>query len=215
MKTYTIISALLIVLLNALTLVPQLQLYALYFVAASLAVSLWLLLKALTWKAPVSEKALDSTEADEERVTRKAPPTKAAAAPDAPKAQAEAEVLSLLGVFQNKGRLIDFLMDDVSSYSDAQVGAAARVVQQGCKSVLQEHFTIVPVSSEKEGSTITVPEDAPADEYRLVGNVQGEPPFTGVLAHKGWKATNVKLPRVIKADGDRLPAIAPAQVELK
>ena len=38
-----------------------------------------------------------------------------------------------------EGRLIDFLMDDLTAYGDAQVGAAARVVHEGCKAVLQEH----------------------------------------------------------------------------
>ena len=32
--------------------------------------------------------------------------------------------------------------------------------------------------------------------------------------HRGWKTERVKLPRVIRS-GDRLPTIAPAEVELK
>jgi len=203
MKIYTIIAALFIAVLNGLVLVPALQPHAMYLVVGSLALALWLLLKAFTVKEAVL-------------AAREAAPGAAAPPPsEAGETRRQAEALSLLGVFQSKGRLIDFLMDDIGSYSDAQVGAAARVVQQGCKAALEEHFTIVPVASEKEGSAVTVPEGAPADAYRLVGKVSGEPPYRGALAHKGWRATSVKLPRVIQAEGDRLPVIAPAQVELK
>jgi hypothetical protein len=41
--------------------------------------------------------------------------------------QAEAEVVSFLATLQEKGRFVDFLMGDITIYSDAQVGEAARV----------------------------------------------------------------------------------------
>lgn len=129
--------------------------------------------------------------------------------------RAEAEVVAFLGVLQEKGRLVDFLMEEVASYEDAQVGAAARVVHEGCRRALQEHFEIVPVREESEGSSVVVPAGFPPDTYQLVGKIAGEAPFTGTLVHKGWKAQKVKLPRTIKGQGGRLPAIAPAQVELK
>lgn len=205
MKTRTLIAGLAIVALNALALVPSLREKALYFAAASIATALWLVLQTAMAKAPVVEKK-------ERPVVEKPKPV---APPVAEvKHLADAEALALLGVFQQKGRLIDFLMDDITGYADAQVGAAARVVQQGCKAALQEHFTIEPVAAEKEGARVTVPESADADAYALVGKVSGEPPFSGVLVHKGWKATSVKLPRSLQADAGRLPAIAPAQVEL-
>ena len=43
------------------------------------------------------------------------------------------------------------------------------------------------------------------DEYRLLGKISGEPPFSGTLIHKGWKTEFVKLPRIIKSDARRLP----------
>jgi Domain of unknown function (DUF2760) len=127
--------------------------------------------------------------------------------------QAQAEVVTLLGVFQEKGRFIDFLMEDITPFSDAEVGLVARAVHQGCKAALNEHFHIEPISPGGEGTSITVPVGYPADEFRLVGNLSGEAPFTGKLVHQGWRTTSVKLPRVLKAD--RLPAIAPAQVEIQ
>jgi hypothetical protein len=110
--------------------------------------------------------------------------------------------------------LVDFLMDDINTYDDAQVGAAARVVHAGCKAALLEHFRISPVRAESEGSTVQVAAGYLPDEYRLVGKIRG-PPFSGVLVHHGWKTDAVSLPRVLRRSTDRLPAIAPAEVELK
>jgi hypothetical protein len=135
--------------------------------------------------------------------------------PPAPAVRAEAEVVGFLAALQEKGRLVDFLMDDITAYSDAQVGAAARVVHQGCRSVLDGCFQIRPLREEKEGAVVTVPAGSAADAYRLIGKITGQPPFSGTLAHRGWRTEAVKLPRLVRADDDTLPAIAPAVVELE
>jgi hypothetical protein len=127
---------------------------------------------------------------------------------------ADAEVVSFLGLLQEKGRFVDFLMGDVAGFSDAEVGAASRVMHEGCKAVLTEHFGVKPLRQEGEGSKITVPEGYAPDDYRLVGRISGEAPFTGTLIHHGWRAEWVKLPRLIRTEPDKLPAIAPAEVEL-
>jgi hypothetical protein len=129
--------------------------------------------------------------------------------------RADAEIVHFLAMLQEKGRLVDFLMDDINAYSDAQVGAAARVVHAGCKGVLQEHFKINPVRTEQEGSTVQVPDGYSADEYRLVGRIAGSAPFSGVLVHRGWKTDMVKLPQLLRGASEQLPAIAPAEVEVK
>jgi Domain of unknown function (DUF2760) len=137
-------------------------------------------------------------------------------APERPQAsRADAEIVHFLAMLQEKGRLVDFVMDDINAYSDAQVGAAARVVHAGCKGVLQEHFSINPVLTEQEGSTVQVPAGYSADEYRLVGKIAGSAPFSGVLVHRGWKTDMVKLPQLLRGAADPLPAIAPAEVEVK
>ena len=137
-------------------------------------------------------------------------------APGQPEAsRADAEIVHFLAMLQEKGRLVDFLMDDINVHSDAQVGAAARVVHAGCKGVLQEYFCVNPIRTEQEGSTVQVPAGYSADEYRLVGKVAGPAPFSGVLVHRGWKTDMVKLPKLLRRAADRLPAIAPAEVELK
>jgi len=101
--------------------------------------------------------------------------------------QSDAEVVNFLAILQEKGRLVDFLMDDVTSYSDAQVGAAARVLHGGCKAVLLEHFGISPVREESEGSKVTVPVGYAPDEYRLVGKISGEASFSVTLVHQDGK----------------------------
>src|SRR5215470_11553215 len=93
--------------------------------------------------------------------------------------------------------------------------AAARAVHGGCKRVLQEHFSIHPLRPEDEGSTVQVPAGYAADEYRLVGKIAGQAPFSGVLVHRGWKTDMVKLPQLLPSAPGQLPAIAPAEVELK
>src|SRR5690348_16371239 len=85
--------------------------------------------------------------------------------------QPDAEIVSFLGMLQARGRLVDFLMDDINAHDDAQVGAAARVVHAGCKTVLLEHFRISPVRAESEGSTVQVAAGYSPDEYRLLGKI--------------------------------------------
>ncbi len=131
-----------------------------------------------------------------------------------PTNQCDAEVVNFLATLQEKGRFVDFLMDDIARYSDAQVGAAGRVLHEGCRAVLLEHFGIRPMREEGEGSEVVVAPGYAADDYRLVGRIAGEPPFTGTLIHHGWKAEWVKLPRLVRMRGDQPPAIAPAEVEL-
>ena len=130
------------------------------------------------------------------------------------KGSAEQEVLTLLARMQEKGRFIDFLMGDISNHDDKAVGTVARLVYQGCNEVIDEHFTVAPVETGKEGEKITVPEGYDANLYRLTGNLSGEAPFNGTLVHKGWKVTSAKLPKVVAKNSDELPALAPAQVEV-
>lgn len=129
----------------------------------------------------------------------------------------QGEIVSFLGLLQRKGRLIDFLMDDITQYPDPQVGAAGRVVHQGCRSVLEEYFDIVPIRSDSEGTAVTLDKDYSPARYRLVGHVTGHPPFKGRLLHRGWMATKVELPRVVASPDRPYPrdVIQPAEVELR
>lgn len=120
--------------------------------------------------------------------------------------------LQLLGLLQREARFVDFVQEDVAAYSDADIGAAARVVHEGCRKVLGEHFSIEPVRSEPEGSRITLAEGFDAAAVRLTGKVVGKPPFTGSLGHRGWRVTDTRLPKL--AEGHDASVIAQAEVEL-
>ncbi len=120
--------------------------------------------------------------------------------------------LQLLGLLQREGRLIDFLLEDVSAYSDADIGAAARVVHDQCRRVLESHVTLERVRAEAEGSRITLEKGFSASEVRLVGAVVGEAPFSGTLTHGGWRARSIELPKL--SDGHDARVLAPAEVEL-
>jgi hypothetical protein len=120
--------------------------------------------------------------------------------------------LQLLGLLQQEGRFVDFLQEDVAAYSDAEVGAATRVVHEGCKRVLKQHFAIEAVRPEAEGTRLTLPAGFDASAVRVTGNVVGQAPFTGSLTHRGWRVTDVRLPRI--AAGHDLAVLAPAEVEL-
>jgi hypothetical protein len=120
--------------------------------------------------------------------------------------------LQLLGLLQKEARFIDFIREDITAYSDADIGVAARVVHEGCNKALNEHFTLAPVRSEQEGIKITLPVGFDASLVRLTGNIVGSAPFTGTLIHKGWQVTNVRLPKLTQ--GHNAAILVPAEVEL-
>lgn len=141
-----------------------------------------------------------------------ATPAPVAAAPAAPQQASADAALQLLALLQREARLIDFVQEDLSSYSDADIGGPARLVQQGCAKVLREHFTLAPVRVEAEGSRITLSEGFDARAIQLTGNVVGQAPFKGVLSHRGWRATDTRLPKL--AAHHDASVLAQAEVEL-
>ena len=120
--------------------------------------------------------------------------------------------LQLLGLLQKEARFIDFIKEDITSYNDADIGIAARVVHEGCNKALNEHFTLAPIRSEQEGGKITLPQGFDASSVRLTGNIVGSAPFTGTLIHKGWQVTTIRLPKLTQ--GHNAAIIAAAEVEL-
>ena len=120
--------------------------------------------------------------------------------------------LQLLGLLQKEARFIDFIKEDIATYSDADIGVAARVVHEGCNKALNEHFTLAPIRSEQEGGKITLPQGFDASSVRLTGNIVGSAPFTGTLIHKGWQVTNIRLPKLTQ--GHNASILAAAEVEL-
>ncbi|GAB1386970.1 DUF2760 domain-containing protein [Melaminivora sp.] len=120
--------------------------------------------------------------------------------------------LQLLGLLQRQARFVDFVQEGLAGYSDADIGVAARVVHEGCRKVLAEHFSITPIRSEAEGSRVTLPAGFDASAVRVSGHLVGQPPFTGTLVHRGWQAGPVRLPQLTDAQAARI--LAQAEVEL-
>ncbi|EGR1868110.1 DUF2760 domain-containing protein [Vibrio vulnificus] len=120
--------------------------------------------------------------------------------------------MQLLSIMQQEARLIDFLQEDLTSFSDEEVGAAARVIHSGGQKVLKEYVTLEAIRNEDEESRIVVEEGFNPQAIRLVGNVTGNAPFNGTLIHKGWKASAMTLPKL--AENYDASIIAPAEVEL-
>jgi hypothetical protein len=143
--------------------------------------------------------------------TAPAPAPQAATTPTVKEAGPEA-ALQLLGLLQRDARFIDFVEEDIAGYSDAEIGAAARLVHSGCRATLREHFTIRPVREEAEGSRVTLPDGFDATAIRLTGNVVGHAPFNGSISHRGWRVEQVRLPKL--TDSHDATVIAPAEVEL-
>jgi hypothetical protein len=141
-----------------------------------------------------------------------AAPAPAAAPKPLPPERAHASALLLLSALQREGRLVDFLQQEVASFSDDEVGAAARVVHAGCRKSLQQYFTFEPAVPQAEGEPMTVAAGFDAQRVRLTGNVTGQPPFRGTLKHHGWVAKEIRMPAVSEAVDPR--TVAPAEVEL-
>lgn len=139
-----------------------------------------------------------------------APPKPAAAA--APAVKTSDGALQLLGILQRDSRLIDFLMEDISGYSDDQVGAAVRELHNQCRDSVQRYVTLQPVIDSVEGTFTQAPSKDP-NVVKFIGNVPATPPSGGTLRHKGWRAVTVNLP-ALGAKQD--PAVlAPAEIEIE
>lgn len=137
------------------------------------------------------------------------------ATPEKPKVNVSDGALQVLQILQRDSRLIDFLMEDITSYSDDQVGAAVRSLHSDCRSTLSRHLELVPVIDGVEGTYQKLDASKAPDPNRikLIGNIpaSGKVPG-GTLRHRGWAAASIKLPPLGKQD----PAIiAPAELEVE
>jgi hypothetical protein len=145
---------------------------------------------------------------------RSAPaPAKAAAPPPpAPAVRTSDGALQILAILQRDSRLIDFLQEDVSGYSDDQIGAAVRELHDQCRDAIARYVTLAPVIDGVEGTYAKAPAQD-ANLVKFVGNVPAKPPAGGTLRHKGWRATKVDLPDLpAKQDAT---IIAAAEIEIE
>lgn len=157
--------------------------------------------------APEKPKALPEPEPTPEKKAPEAPKVEVPPAPPSTDA-----ALQLLALLQREGRFVDFLEEDVASFADADIGAAARVVHAGCRKAIREHVKLEPVRSEEEGTRVTLPDPLDAASVKLTGNVTGKGPFTGTLRHRGWRAADITMPTAVA--GHDAHILAQAEVEL-
>ena len=139
------------------------------------------------------------------RVVTKPAPTPAAITPSD-------GALQILAILQRDSRLIDFLMEDISSYDDEQVGAAVRSLHDSCRDALTRCVQLAPVIDGVEGTFTRLASIDPAS-VKLLGNVPPQPPPGGLLRHKGWRCLKVDLPAL--QGKQNMQVIAPAEVEIE
>jgi len=139
------------------------------------------------------------------------PEQKSAAQPSKPVSTDPARnpAITLLATLQREARLVDLIQEDLSQYSDAQVGAAARPCLQQCAGVFTRLFELQPVVAAAEGEMVDVGSNASSIRYQWVGEGTAA---SGKLVHHGWLATKIELPKWTGDDSD-VNVVAPAQVQ--
>ena len=120
--------------------------------------------------------------------------------------------LHLFSMMQREGRLMDFLDEDLDQYEDSQIGSAVRAIHANCLQIVREYLDPRPIMAQAEGERVTVDVDFDPGAIKLTGKVVGEPPFSGVIRHKGWQVGKVKLPKLSGRQNAEI--IAPAEVEI-
>jgi hypothetical protein len=141
-----------------------------------------------------------------------AAPKSAAAATPVPTVKTSDGALQFLGILQRDSRLLDFLMEDLASYSDDQIGAAVRELHDQCRDSVARYVTLQPVIDGVEGTFAQAPSKDPG-MVKFVGNVPATPPSGGTLRHKGWRAVKVDLPAL--APKQDATILAPAEIEIE
>jgi hypothetical protein len=166
---------------------------------------------SILFSGKLSDSALQALGLSRREAPKSATPTPAAA-PAVPAAGPSDGALQLLGILQRDSRLVDFLMEDIASYSDDQVGAAVRELHDQCRDSLARYIALQPVIDGVEGTFAKAPSSDP-NVVKFVGNVPAKPPAGGTLRHKGWKAAKIDLPRLSpKQDAS---FVAPAEIEVE
>lgn len=126
----------------------------------------------------------------------------------------DATVLLFLAQLQERGRLIDFAMEDISQQSDERVGVVARIVHQGVREVLKSCFAVMPLHEAREGETVEIGADYDGSSFRLIGANNLQPNTQGVLMHRGWKASAINISRVTELEQANTEVISPAEIRV-
>jgi hypothetical protein len=165
----------------------------------------------ILFQGALSPEALNSLKL----IRREAAPTKVPApkpAAEGPAAKTSDGALQMLGILQRDSRLVDFLMEDIASYADDQIGAAVRDIHDQCRDSIARYVTLQPVIDGVEGTFAKAPSTDP-NVIKFIGNVPAKPPSGGTLRHKGWRAAKIELPALSARQDAAI--IAPAEIEIE
>jgi hypothetical protein len=185
--------------------------YAVYFMSLSTGVLilfgiiLWAILRrvarrVMTSSGPRSPKSKDPKSSDKQKDEKR-------------QLENQRLFMHLLVVLQREGRLLDFFQEDLDMYEDDQIGAAVRDIHSNCRKIINKNLSMEPIIADSEGEKIEVNAGFDPDAIKLTGRVTGEPPFTGVIRHKGWRARKLDLPDLSAAKDPGI--ISPAEVEIE
>ncbi len=166
---------------------------------------LWLILKSIVPSSSVDQKRDDRSSSNKEKkdfLDRKLEQDRK-----------RRLFLHALSVLQRDGRLLDFFDENLSEYEDEQIGAAVRSIQEDCKKTIHKYINPKSVVNKDEGDEVTIEEGFDIDSIKLTGNVSGEPPFKGIVKHRGWKAGKSEIPKL--SDIKDAAIIVPAEVEIQ
>lgn len=134
------------------------------------------------------------------------------AAPPPPVFKPADGALQILGILQRDSRIVDFLMEDITSYEDEQIGAAVRSMQTAARDALVRYVSLTPVIDGVEG-TFTKAPSADASSVKFLGNVPATGATGGTLRHRGWRASSVNLPPLNPKQDNTI--VAPAEIEVE
>ena len=134
--------------------------------------------------------------------------------PTQPAKPIRSDAITLLAALQREARLIDLVQEPLSEYTDEQIGAAARDVLRDTREALARMVELQPVIDADDGAEVETPSDFDAGCYKLTGNVSGDPPFKGVLAHHGWRAAKCEFPTWTGSDA-AANIVAPVEIEVR
>jgi hypothetical protein len=143
----------------------------------------------------------------------KNPPTEIKTSISKEDSKVNADLIWPLYLLQREARLIDFLLEDISSAPDDLVGAGVREVHAKCRKYLLEKLTLQPIISKEEGSKVSIEEGFNPNKIMLTGFLEGFPPYNGVLKHQGWDVLSSQIPEVTESFRKN-PVLVQAELEI-
>ncbi len=132
--------------------------------------------------------------------------------PRAPVEDPGDRAVQLLALLQRDGRLVDFLLEDLTPYTDAQVSAAVRDVHANCRRAIDRYLPLEPILADEEGRPTILSAPVDPSAVKLVGNVRSQTSYRGTVRHRGWRVGRVALPPLPGAEARFV--VAPAEVEV-